>query len=100
MELRIYEQLISDLLVNDAIIAAGCMVKGEQAREWCEGLVGTTERGSPGLGLDMSQEISVTAYMVQAVADNTCRCLQENVILYVLAVDDLLHLVNVLWCGR
>ncbi len=53
--------ILFNLLVNDAIIAVVCMVKGEQGREWCEASVGTMGRDSPGLGLDLSQKISVTA---------------------------------------
>lgn len=37
---RIYQELIFNLLVDDLLLASGCVVRGVGEREWCRGLGG------------------------------------------------------------
>ncbi|KAF6224997.1 hypothetical protein HO133_010192 [Letharia lupina] len=37
---RIYQELIFNLLVDDLLLASGCVVRGVGEREWCRGLEG------------------------------------------------------------
>lgn len=59
---RIYQEMIFNLLVDELLIATGCVVMGVREREWCSGL------GSGGhgvelgvVGLNVGQNISLTA---------------------------------------
>lgn len=59
---RVYQELIFNLLVDDVLVAAGCVVRGVEERKSCRGLEGWWNGDGLGLaGLDLSQNISVTA---------------------------------------
>lgn len=59
---RIYQEMIFNLLVDELLIATGCVVMGVRGREWCSGL-GTGGHGVElGVGgLNVGQNISLTA---------------------------------------
>lgn len=59
---RIYQELIFNLFIDGVLVAAGCVVRGMGEREWCRGLERKGNGGGLGVvGLDMSQNVSVTA---------------------------------------
>ena len=59
---RIYQELICNLLVDDVLVAAGCVVRGVEERKSCRGLEGWWNGDGLWLaGLDLSQDNSVTA---------------------------------------
>lgn len=47
VQLRIYQELVFNLLVDDLLVATGCVAKGMEGREWCRGL----ESGGHGVEL-------------------------------------------------
>ncbi len=62
VERRIYQELIFNLLADEMLVAAGCVVRGLGGREWCRGLEGWGDGGGLGIkGVDVSQNVSVLA---------------------------------------
>ena len=57
----VYEELLIDLWMNEALLVTGCVVRGLDGRQWCRGLVPRVGTGSPALSLDPSQNTSVGA---------------------------------------
>ena len=50
----VYQELLIELWLNDALIVTGCVVKGLDGRQWCRGLVPRVGTGAPALNLDLS----------------------------------------------
>ena len=50
----VYEELRIELWMNEALLVAGCVVKGLNGRQWCKGLASRVGGGAPTLSLDHS----------------------------------------------
>ena len=47
----VYKELLIELWMNEALLVAGCVVKGLDGRQWCRGLVPRVGTGAPALSL-------------------------------------------------
>ena len=50
----VYEELLMELWMNEALLVAGCVVRALDGRQWCRGLKPRLGTGAPALSLDPS----------------------------------------------